>query len=139
MTMFQSVRIFIAGMIAIGLTISAQAQDWDCEDAGNLPQQGMNYCAFQDWQAADLELNAVYKEVRATLRSWDSDLPSDLRGAEQALLNAQRAWITYRDNHCEAEGFIARGGTLEPLLVSSCKAHETRERTKVLLQLIETF
>lgn len=117
----------------------AGAQDWDCTKAGDLPQQGMNYCAAVDFQRADDALNVLWPKVRAFMKKQDADLKEyspDLVGAEDALMKAQRAWIDYRDGQCEAEGFEARGGSLEPLLVSTCKAQKTRERTEELLLLM---
>jgi uncharacterized protein YecT (DUF1311 family) len=55
------------------------------------------------------------------------------------LLKAQRAWIDYRDGQCEAEGFQARGGTMEPMLVAGCIANLTDQRTKELKQLEESM
>ena len=54
----------------------------------------------------------------------------DLKGADKALLAAQRAWIAYRDSQCELAGFEARGGSMEPMLVSGCLADLTRKRAR---------
>jgi len=118
----------------------AAAQDWDCAKADDLPQQGMNWCAYEDWQAADKALNAVWPKVRAAVKKNDAELKAvdpSLVGADAALMKAQRAWIDYRDGQCEGEGFYARGGSLEPLLVTTCKTRMTSERTEELLLLIQ--
>jgi uncharacterized protein YecT (DUF1311 family) len=47
-------------------------------------------------------------------------------------VTAQRTWIAYRDAQCEAAGFQARGGTMEPMLVAGCIADITEVRTKEL-------
>lgn len=117
----------------------AAAQNWDCSDPGNLPQQGMNYCAHQDWKAADAQLNTVYKQARAAMKRIDADLPDTLKGGAIALRDAQRAWITYRDKACAAEGFLFRGGTMEPFIVSSCMADLTRRRTEALQELAANY
>ena len=59
--------------------------------------------------------------------------------ADGALRAAQRAWIGYRDGQCTLVGFEARGGTMEPMLVSGCKATLTRARTKELRDFITLF
>jgi uncharacterized protein YecT (DUF1311 family) len=128
--------LFVAG------SAMAEEPQWDCSDPGNLPQAGMNQCAYLDYKAADKELNAVYRDVRAYVKNVDADsaeLGERYVGAEKALLKAQRAWIDYRDGHCEVEGFAARGGTLEPLLVATCLAQLTRHRTVELKSLIAGF
>jgi uncharacterized protein YecT (DUF1311 family) len=62
-----------------------------------------------------------------------------MKGAEQALVKAQRAWIDYRDAECDAFGFQARGGTMEPMLVAGCLANITDKRTKELKELEDTM
>ena len=52
-----------------------------------------------------------------------------------ALRDAQRAWIPYRDKACAAYGYLARGGTLEPQLIYSCRADLTRSRVSELEEL----
>lgn len=116
---------------------AAQAQDWNCDAPDKLPQLGMNYCAYQEWQAADVELNAKYKRAVAAMKRLDADLPANQKGAFKSLREAQRAWITFRDKACEAEGYLFRGGSMEPLIVSGCKALLTQQRTKSLGFLIE--
>ena len=94
----------------------------------------------EDWQAADKALNAVWPKVRAAVKKNDAELKAvdpSLVGADAALMKAQRAWIDYRDGQCEGEGFYARGGSLEPLLVTTCKTRMTSERTEELLLLIQ--
>ncbi len=103
----------------------AMAQDWDCTNAGNLPQQGMNFCAAQDFEKADAALNAAWSLIRK-----DAIKASD--GADP-LLAGQRAWLEYRDHQCEAESLIFEGGSLQPLIISSCRARMTRDRTEELL------
>lgn len=127
----------LAGLMLAVPASDVLAQEWDCAKADQLPQQGMNWCAARDYGAADKELNAVWPKVRAHMRDVDSEQDKRLKGAEAALLKAQRAWIDYRDGQCESEGFQARGGTLEPLLVAGRKAAMTRSRTKELRQLME--
>lgn len=62
------------------------------------------------------------------------DTTSDKRpGHFETLLEGQRAWLKYRDAHCTTEGYWARGGSLEPLLVSTCKTKLTQDRIQQLL------
>ena len=100
-------------------------------------QTEMNICASEALRAADGDLNADYKMARDEMRRIDSDLPKNMRGAAKALLNGQRAWIKYRDGACNAEGFVFRGGSIEPLIVSTCKERLTRQRSEDLRKLFE--
>ena len=102
----------------------------------------MNYCAYQAWQEADATLNAIWPDVRARMTAMDADnseyFPEQANGAEN-LLKAQRAWIDYRDGHCEAEGAQFAGGSIRPLITYSCKAAMTRKRVEELRSLMETY
>ena len=102
----------------------------DCNDPQT--QTEMNICAGLDYKAADAELNRVYKAAIANMKEMDASLPPELKGAEKTLRKAQRAWIPYRDNACEAYGFMVRGGSMESMLVGSCLANLTRNRIKEL-------
>ena len=116
---------------------------WNCKDP--LVQQEMNWCAGQDYAAADAELNAQWKITAAAMKASDADFAAngggeyDSRaGYFESLLEAQRGWLRYRDGQCALEGYAARGGSMEPMLLSGCKARLTRQRTEELKALIET-
>lgn len=85
-----------------------------------------------DWQAADKDLNLVYKRAKTAARRIDEYLDSGQKPAAIMLRDAQRAWIPYRDQACEVESTVMRGGTMQPLLRWVCMARLTRERTKDL-------
>lgn len=106
----------------------------NCGDA--VTQLDLNMCAAADYEAADAALNRVWKQARALARELDAGQDERLKGAEDALLAAQRGWIAYRDGHCTLAGFDARGGSMEPMLVSGCLAATTRLRTQELQQFV---
>lgn len=112
-----------------------QGDGIDCENA--MTQGEMNLCAARDYEAAEKELNTAWKDARAAAKKTDDDLPEDLRGAEKALLAAQRGWIAYHDGSCDLSAFEARGGTMEPMVVSGCLETMTRARTKELRDFIQ--
>ncbi|MCZ4091805.1 lysozyme inhibitor LprI family protein [Sinorhizobium psoraleae] len=135
-------RIFapLVGLLLLS-AVSAVAQEQptvDCQNA--VTQADMNICAGQDYDRADAELNKVYKQAVAATQAMDKELgeiDAAYVGANEALKKAQRAWIGYRDGQCELAGFEARGGSMEPMLVSGCLAELTRKRTTELKQLLE--
>lgn len=131
----RSIPMFVgAGIIVLMAYGPAFADDTpDCSTLAT--QMDMNSCADEDYQQADAQLNAQYKRTRAAMQQLDANLDEDTRGAEKALIAGQRAWIAYRDGECEAEGFQVRGGSMEPMMVSSCSATLTRLRTKELKEL----
>ena len=127
----------LAVLLLLGAPAMAAGEpEIDCSEMDNLPQQAMNYCAARDYEAADAELNAVWKDAIEGAKDADKELAEigdDGRpGYADTLRTAQRAWIGYRDAWCDYQGYDARGGSLEPLLVATCLADMTRARTKEL-------
>ena len=113
-------------------------------------QQEMNICAHRDFLTADAAMNAQWRLTREHMRErdvqWDPEWDAGQGASEggrhgffATLLEAQRAWITFRDAHCRSEGYVARGGSLEPLLVSACKTRLTEARTEQLRELAVTY
>ena len=116
---------------------------WNCDDP--IAQQEMNWCAAEEYRAADAELNRQWAKTSARMKErdagWDDSVAMDWDkrpGWFDSLLEAQRAWIAYRDAHCRLDGYEARGGSLEPLLVSTCKTALTKERTEQLRSLADS-
>jgi len=130
-----SFRRLLLGFVLAFLPFSpASAQNTaNCDNP--VSQMEMTLCAERDWQAADAELNTVYKAAMEKMREMDGYLPDSLKGATEALRDAQRAWVPYRDKACAAYGFLARGGTLEPQLIYVCRAQLTRTRVNELNEL----
>ncbi len=98
-------------------------QDHDC--AGVEQQQAMNACMAGAAVATEASLNRFYSALRGTLDSR----------AVNRLRDAQRTWLTYRQQTCDAAADRFRGGTIAPFIHSSCQVRVTRERLKVLYEL----
>ncbi|MHC5655479.1 lysozyme inhibitor LprI family protein [Stappia sp.] len=134
MTRISFATLALAGLsLFVSLPASAAQPDVDCNDPQ--VQMEMTYCAEQEWQAADKDLNAAYGEAMKTMRGLDANQSADMKGAEKALKEAQHAWIAYRDKACAAYGYLAHGGTMEPMLIYQCNADLTTQRTEELEQL----
>jgi uncharacterized protein YecT (DUF1311 family) len=127
--------------LLLGLSLlAAQNPQWNCENP--LAQQEMNYCAARDAERADAELNTAYRAAIAEAQQADREYrflddeaggrPTGEPGWEASLREAQRAWVGFRDAHCRLESFEARGGTMQPMLDSGCRATLTRARTAEL-------
>ncbi|WP_092936335.1 lysozyme inhibitor LprI family protein [Rhizobium sp. 9140] len=116
-----------------GSASSAGPDDPDCSKA--VTQSDMTACSQQDYETADVALNAAYRKTLARAQAMDKDLADlgdHMVGAVEALKTAQRAWIAYRDGQCALAGFEARGGSMEPMLVAGCLAELTTKRTDEL-------
>lgn len=111
-------------LLLLGLIPAAPAfaQDIDCTDLTDLPQQEINICLAQEHAFWDRLLNDAYQRVIG-LRDPE---------AEERLRIAQRAWITYRDATCEMEADRMRGGSGEAMLRFGCLARLTERRARDL-------
>lgn len=122
-------------VLAFLLPAAAMAQQVDCE-ASDLTQTEMNFCAEQAFIAADEELNFAYRLALTEVKAIDEqnamagiETPLPL---EEALRQAQRAWIEFRDDACAAEALLVQGGTMQPMVGTLCLARLSRERTEDL-------
>lgn len=108
------------------ITISSQSNASD--NCNNLKTQlEMNACAANEYQREDAKLNEYYKELAGKLG------PSE----KERLKAAQRAWIKFRDLQCELEASRYEGGSIRPLVRSSCLAQVTKQRNEDLRRMIE--
>lgn len=81
----------------------------------------MHSCVDAERERWDARLNAAYRAILATAEF-------DARGKAE-LRDAQRAWVTFRDKACDAEGdLFAAGGTAAPLIAADCALEQTARR-----------
>jgi len=116
----------------------AEAKNHDISDAAatacfdrELTQSGMNMCAGEEFARADKALN----EQWARAKEWAKD---DAQ-TRTLLLASQHAWLKYRDAQCRVVADENRGGSIVPLVRSSCLTNLTRDRTKELANLIKPW
>ena len=120
-------RILLALLLscaALATTNSAQRREANdpCRDPQS--QAEMNMCAAKRFKAADAELNRVYNRLVSKL--------GDDAGRLARLKTAEVSWLKYRDDNCEYEGSAFEGGSMKPLIYSSCLERMTKARTAEL-------
>jgi uncharacterized protein YecT (DUF1311 family) len=128
--------IAAAALLLIAQAAAAEAIDEECVEPQN--QLAMNMCALADYEAADAEMNRQWAATVAAMKEADAEVDPEYDkqpGHYETLLEAQRAWLKYRDEHCLGESFSFRGGSGQPMVDSGCKAGLTRQRTKQLREL----
>ncbi|WP_333898985.1 lysozyme inhibitor LprI family protein [Agrobacterium pusense] len=123
--------------VTAGISMPVAAQEPNCKEPQT--QADMTICAGKDYEKADKELNVAYQKLRKLLIERDKAAGADGKGATDALVTAQRAWVAFRDANCALAGFQARGGSMEPMLISSCLAETSGKRAEELRQLSEGF
>ena len=85
-------------------------------------QAEMNAEASEKFKNADAVLSKTYKKVMAM---------QDAAG-KKLLLEAQRAWIKYKEAHCKSACLDNIGGSIYALVYYSCLTEQTEERIKHL-------
>lgn len=118
-------RRVMATILCAACAGAAQAQPIDCADPAT--QAAMTACADRDRQAADDALSAMYRSLANRLPGPDRD----------ALREARRAWIAYRDAQCAFESAGVRGGSVHPFVLATCLAEITQMQTDRLVRQLE--
>ncbi|MCW6036900.1 lysozyme inhibitor LprI family protein [Spirulina subsalsa FACHB-351] len=113
-------------------SIVAQApdveEDLNCDDPTS--QWEMNVCADQAAKEADARLNEVYRQLRVKV----SGTPQESR-----LIEAEKAWIDFRDKDCEFSRRRYDGGTIMPMIYAMCVNDLTQRRTEQLEAYLEEW
>lgn len=122
-------RSFLALLLLL-IPAPLLAQSLNCTAPGT--QAELTGCAAQAHAASDAFLNQAWRKAMDAARAQDAYLRAGDVPSAQMLRDAQRAWITYRDQACDAESTIARGGSMQNMLVYICLERLTRRRTEDL-------
>jgi uncharacterized protein YecT (DUF1311 family) len=88
---------------------------------GGSTTPGIADCISAETSIWDKILNEQYQATRAQFRSIGTDL-------SQSLLDAQRAWITYRDAECALTYERWIGGSIRSVAHANCVLGFTSER-----------
>jgi uncharacterized protein YecT (DUF1311 family) len=111
-----------AGFFTIAAATAAQAMD--CTPGVSRDQRTMNACANEAYMKADGDLNSLYKQITERLKNNADTL--------KLLVDAEKAWLAFRDAECTFSGSAAAQGTVYPMIVAECKEGVTTKRVDVL-------
>lgn len=116
-------------LLALVVSGSAQAPS---KEAEGTPQKGpcdaamtqldLNQCYGEQFRKADSHLNKVYASLLKQMQSQKRET------AIQELKTAEKAWLRYRDLHCEAARYEYEGGSMSPMVWAQCMAMTTEHR-----------
>jgi uncharacterized protein YecT (DUF1311 family) len=119
--------VTLLGAVVALAAAPPMAQEIDCSTTMN--QLELNDCEHDLYERADARLNEAYAEAIAVTRARDAQTGSDY---EEALREAQRAWVAYRDRHCDLVAENWGGGQAQPMIHAGCLTSETDLRTETL-------
>lgn len=120
----------------IGPTV-VQAQNADAEDCGRAGSTlDIASCYKQKYEKADSVLNAVYGDIMTDLEKQKEEAEGDYKTIMskkiETLRTAERAWIDYREKHCEAVVASYGKGSLVTVAAVSCRFRMTERRIQAL-------
>ena len=104
----------------MSLSLSQSAPKDPCANAQTTAE--ITACTATAYKNADAQLNRAYTALLAKMRTKALPKPA------QGLVEAQRAWIAYRDRTCAVSASLYAGGTLESSVRAQCLTDETRSR-----------
>ena len=122
--MSKSNSALVIAFIAVFLIGSAFGQHMNEKDspcASVVITSNLTTCLSDAQKTADGEMNLLYSDIRRRVNSRRDDL--------QRLVDAQRAWLKYRDASCAAERDLYNGGTARWPAFYGCIEALTRQRT----------
>jgi|GEM_PF-678738 len=96
---------------------------------GQMGQAGTYDCFEKVRRREDAALNRDYQRIITLFQRSDQPRLND----RDALRQAERAWLVYRDQFCHAEYGLYDGGTAGPLKHVACLAALTRRHHEELL------
>lgn len=114
---------------------------YDCPDAARAQTTyEINQCLMAEQQNAEIELTEAYRRalLNASRKDQSVDRRTDKRISHRlAIVQAQRAWIIFRDAHCQTIAFTMRGGSGEGTAHAGCVAEITAQRIEQLKYISE--
>ena len=112
------------------LILSQNALALDCNKAIATPE--INECASIEQVKVEAQLNATYKSVIQKLEHPDPEFADDYSATKKALIEAQRAWVKFREADCEATYTWHSGGTIRTVMHIGCMQAHAEQRIKEL-------
>ncbi len=118
-------KTIVAATLAFLTPTAVAAAEMNCGEPKT--QMEMNACEGKKLDKADTELNEVYAKLSKKVSA----------GGKAKLLEAQRAWLKYRDEQCAFETLGTIDGSIHPMEVAICLAELTKAQTKRLRAQLE--
>ena len=125
----------------LALAIAQVDLSFDCNNEDTTLETAE--CARIDYQRTDADLNQQWQLALVAAQQFDRENADSIRrgqmrSLQNALRTAQRAWIVYRDTHCDAEARnYNSASSTHHLILNICLRKFTATRTQQLQTFIE--
>lgn len=129
---------FLMTFIISGLLFSTATfaeETLDCEHPGNSLAQ--NACFQRDYDASDKALNLAFKAVKKRITGEFQSEPKSGEDMQHKLLQAQRSWLQFRQQHCDVVAFETEAGSSARFTETQiCMTHMNQDRVGQLDKII---
>ena len=122
----------VVSLVCLGSVAALADLTPNCSDPKSTVE--FNYCAGEEYKAADAELNRVYKIVKNNMKNSDKGAAAPYNQQEASLVKAQLLWIQLRDADCKVVRDMWSNGTGATAAYLWCLSAKTRERTDFLFE-----
>jgi uncharacterized protein YecT (DUF1311 family) len=112
------------------LAFSQTAYAIDCNKAVTTPD--LNDCASIEQKKIEGQLNDTYKRVIKMLEKPEPSTAEGYTATKKRLIEAQRAWIKFREIDCDALYTFYKDGTIRNLIYLGCMQTHAEQRIKEL-------
>lgn len=109
-------------------TCLGQASGQCQELPGGSTTIGISECIQAETAEWDAILNEEYKATQQVNEAADTDGLSQVMDRSDALRDAQRAWIAFRDADCGARYAMWQDGTIRTIVAANCHLTMTAQR-----------
>jgi uncharacterized protein YecT (DUF1311 family) len=100
----------------------------DCQKAITTPD--INACAQAEFEQVEKQLNDTYRRVMQSLSKPDDGIAyADIK---KSLIEAQRAWVVFRQKDCDAYFTLYAAGTIRTVMYIGCMQGHAERRIKAL-------
>ena len=125
-------------IISFSIALAQDKTKINCDSAQT--QTDMNMCAEINYKKADKELNTVYKDLMKKIRdnedSTDAETFAHDKKYENAVIQAQKKWLEYRDSFAHIWELKYEGGSMGPMMYFGELTRLTRSQIKELQDLL---
>lgn len=111
------------------LLAARPAHALDCQKAETTPE--LNECAARQQKAVELKLNQTYQQALKSLQQPDTEMDK-FSATRQKLIEAQRAWVKFREADCEAVYLQHVSGSIRNLMFTGCLQKHAERRIEDL-------
>jgi uncharacterized protein YecT (DUF1311 family) len=122
-----SIAMLLLMTPALGI---AQSKQVDPCYQGNTVE--INQCLGNRLEARDKALNAAYGALLKRIDASDPTDGLDYQAVKRQLVEAQRAWISFSKNDCQARYDLYANGSIRGAVYTGCMIAHTERRTQDL-------